>query len=166
MKNVLFAIALTATVSPAALANPSAKAAPKAEVASKDIVDTALADPRFSTLVEAVKAAGLVDTLKGKGPFTVFAPTNDAFAKIPQDQLKALIADKKKLTAVLTYHVVPGALAAADVAKLKSVKTAEGRSAKIEASKNGVKIGAAKVIVTDVKASNGVIHAIDTVLLP
>ena len=162
MKKILFAIALTSTIPALAFADaPVTKT-----VAQKDIIDTALADARFSTLVTAVKAAGLVDTLKGKGPFTVFAPTNDAFAKIPGDQLQALLGDKKKLTALLTYHVVAGKVLAADVVKKKSVKTVEGRSAKIEASKDGVTIAGAKVIITDVQTSNGVIHAIDTVMMP
>ena len=164
MKSLLIATVLASTtLATTALADVKAKpAAP----AAKDIVDLAAGDARFSTLVTAVKAAGLVDTLKGKGPFTVFAPTNDAFAKIPKADLDALLADKKKLTAVLTYHVVPGKVLAADVVKLKSVKTVQGGEAKIAAGKDGVTIAGAKVIVTDVAASNGVIHAIDTVMIP
>jgi uncharacterized surface protein with fasciclin (FAS1) repeats len=133
--------------------------------ASRTVVESAIADGRFKTLVTAIQAAGLVETLNGKGPFTVFAPTDEAFAKIPADQLKALLADKAKLTAVLTYHVVPGSLKAADVAKVKTLKTVEGRSLKVD-TKGGVTIGGAKVLVTDVMTSNGVIHAIDTVLVP
>jgi uncharacterized surface protein with fasciclin (FAS1) repeats len=131
----------------------------------KDIVDTAIAAGDFKTLVTAIKAAGLVDTLKGAGPFTVFAPTDEAFAKIPKADLDALIADKAKLTKVLTYHVVPGKVMAADVVKLKEAKTVEGQMVKIDAS-NGVKINGATVIKADVEASNGVIHVIDSVILP
>jgi uncharacterized surface protein with fasciclin (FAS1) repeats len=131
----------------------------------KDIVDTAVAAGSFNTLVTAVKAAGLVETLKGKGPFTLFAPNDDAFAKVPSDQLTALLADKEKLTAVLTYHVVPGKVMAADVAGLTSAKTVQGQELKIDTS-DGVKVDGAKVIKTDIAASNGVIHVIDTVLMP
>ena len=133
--------------------------------ADKDIVDTAVAADDFDTLVAAVQAAGLVDTLKGDGPFTVFAPTDEAFAKIPSDQLDALLADKEKLTAVLTYHVVPGKVMAADVVKLESVETVQGGSLSINAD-DGVKVNDATVIKADVQASNGVIHVIDTVLIP
>jgi len=131
----------------------------------KDIVDTAVAAGSFKTLAAALQAAGLVDTLKGKGPFTVFAPTDEAFAKIPKAALDALIADKAKLTKVLTYHVVAGKVMAADVMKLKEAKTVEGQMVKIDTS-NGVMINNAKVIKADVEASNGVIHVIDTALMP
>ena len=133
-------------------------------MAQKDIVDTAVAAGSFKTLVTAVQAAGLVDTLKGKGPFTVFAPTDEAFAKIPKADLDALLKDKAKLAAVLTYHVVPAAVLAKDV-KAGDVKTVNGKTIKITTDK-GVMVNNAKVIKTDVVASNGVIHAIDTVLLP
>ena len=133
--------------------------------ASKDIVDTAIGAGKFTTLVAAVKAAGLVDTLKGEGPFTVFAPTDEAFAKIPASDLKALLADKEALTRVLTYHVVPGKLMAADVVKVQSAKTVEGDSVTIDTSM-GVKVDNAEVIQTDIVASNGVIHVIDTVIIP
>ena len=109
--------------------------------------------------------AGLVETLKGEGPFTVFAPTDDAFAKIPADQLNAILADKEKLTAILTYHVVPGKVLAADVVKLSSAKTVQGSEVSIS-TKDGVKVDNANVIKTDIKASNGVIHVIDTVIIP
>ncbi len=132
---------------------------------AKDIVDTAVAAGDFKTLVTAVKAAGLVDTLKGKGPFTVFAPTDAAFAKIPKADLDALLKDKAKLTKVLTYHVVPGAVMAADV-KPGEVKTVEGGSLTITAHNGTVMVNDAKVIKTDIKADNGVIHVIDTVLMP
>jgi uncharacterized surface protein with fasciclin (FAS1) repeats len=133
-----------------------------------DIVDIAAGNPEFSTLVTAVKAAGLVDTLKSAGPFTVFAPTNAAFAKIPKHKLEALLKNKKALTAVLTYHVVGGKVMAADVVKLKNgtkVKTVQGRSITVRV-KPGVMVNNAKVIKTDIEASNGVIHVIDTVLMP
>jgi uncharacterized surface protein with fasciclin (FAS1) repeats len=132
----------------------------------KDIVDTAVAADQFKTLVTAVKAAGLVETLKGEGPFTVFAPTDEAFAKIPQEKLEALLKDKKALTAVLTYHVVPGKVMAKDVVKLDSAKTAQGGNVSISATDGSVKINGAKVIKADIECKNGVIHVIDTVLLP
>jgi len=131
----------------------------------KDIVDTAVSAGSFTTLVTAVQTAGLVETLKGEGPFTVFAPNDQAFAKIPSDQLNALLADKEKLTAVLLYHVVPGKVMAADVAGLTSAKTVQGQEIRIDTS-DGVKVNDAKVIQTDIVASNGVIHVIDTVLMP
>ena len=133
--------------------------------ATKDIVDTAVAAGSFKTLAAALQAAGLVDTLKGQGPFTVFAPTDEAFAKIPKADLDALLKDKAKLTRVLTYHVVPGKVMAADVAKLSQAKTVEGQSLRIDTSA-GVKVDDAKVIKADIQASNGVIHVIDSVILP
>ena len=133
-------------------------------MAAKDIVDVAAGNKDFSTLVTAVKAAGLVDTLKGKGPFTVFAPTNEAFAKIPKADLDALLKDKAKLTAVLTYHVVPAKVMAKDV-NAGDAPTVNGKAIKITTDK-GVMVNNAKVIKTDIAASNGVIHAIDTVLMP
>jgi uncharacterized surface protein with fasciclin (FAS1) repeats len=135
-----------------------------------DIVDTAVAAGSFKTLVTAVKAAGLVDTLKGKGPFTVFAPTDDAFAKLPKGTVEGLLKDIPKLTAVLTYHVVSGKVMAADVVKLKTAKTVQGQEVKIDASNwhlhKTVKINNANVVKADVAADNGVIHVIDKVLLP
>ncbi len=130
-----------------------------------DIVDTAVAAGSFTTLVAAVKAAGLVDTLKGAGPFTVFAPTDEAFAKLPEGTVEALLKDIPKLTKILTYHVVSGKVMAADVVKLTSAKTVEGSEVKIDAS-NGVKINDSTVTTADVAADNGVIHVIDSVLLP
>ncbi|MBC1216695.1 fasciclin domain-containing protein [Trichormus variabilis ARAD] len=130
-----------------------------------DIVDTAVNAGSFNTLVAAVKAAGLVDTLKGVGPFTVFAPTDEAFAKLPQGTVDALLKDIPKLKKILTYHVVSGKVLAADVVKLKSATTVQGSDVKIDAS-NGVKINDAKVATPDVAADNGVIHIIDTVLIP
>ena len=133
-------------------------------VQATDIVDTAVAAGSFKTLTTALGAAGLVDTLKGKGPFTVFAPTDEAFAKIPKADLDALLKDKAKLTAVLTYHVVPGAVMAKDV-KAGKVKTVQGGELTL-ATTGGVTVNGAKVIKADVTADNGVIHVIDTVLLP
>ena len=131
---------------------------------AKDIVDTAVAAGQFKTLATALQAAGLVDTLKGKGPFTVFAPTDEAFAKVPKDQLDALLKDKAKLTAVLTYHVVPGKVMAKDV-KAGKVKTVQGSELTLGTT-GGVTVDAAKVVQADITASNGVIHVIDSVVLP
>jgi len=131
----------------------------------KDIVDTAVAAGQFKTLAAALTAAGLVPTLKGAGPFTVFAPTDEAFAKLPAGTLDALLADKAKLTAVLTYHVVAGKVGSAEVAGMTEATTVQGGKVTIDAS-SGVKINTATVIKADVEASNGVIHVIDTVLLP
>jgi len=131
---------------------------------AKDIVDTAVAAGNFKTLATALQAAGLVDTLKGKGPFTVFAPTDEAFAKIPKADLDALLKDKAKLTAVLTYHVVPGTVMAKDV-KAGMVKTVQG-SALTVATAGGVTVDGAKVVKTDIVTDNGVIHVIDSVVLP
>ena len=135
-----------------------------------DIVDTAVAAGTFKTLVAAVTAAKLVDTLKGKGPFTVFAPTDEAFAKLPKGTVDGLLKDIPKLTAVLTYHVVAGKVMAADVVKLKSAKTVQGQEVKVDASKwhmhKNVKINDAEVIKADIITDNGVIHVIDKVLLP
>ena len=130
-----------------------------------DIVDTAVSAGQFGTLAKALTEAGLIDTLKGPGPFTVFAPTDAAFAKIPAEQLQALLADKAALTKVLTYHVVPGKVMAKDVST-GSVKTVEGQSLMLDVSSAGVKVNDANVIKTDIVASNGVIHVIDTVVLP
>ena len=132
----------------------------------KDIVDTAVAAGDFSTLVTAVKAAGLVETLKGEGPFTVFAPTDAAFAKVPTDTLNALLADKAALANVLTYHVVAGKVMAADVVKLTSAVTVQGQAVSIEVKDGKVYVDGAQVVATDIKASNGVIHVIDAVILP
>jgi uncharacterized surface protein with fasciclin (FAS1) repeats len=131
---------------------------------AKDIVDTAVAAGNFSTLATALQAAGLVDTLKGKGPFTVFAPTDAAFAKVPKADLDALLKDKAKLTAVLTYHVVPGAVMAKDV-KAGKVKTVQGSELTISTA-GGVMVDNAKVTATDIVADNGVIHVIDSVVIP
>jgi uncharacterized surface protein with fasciclin (FAS1) repeats len=129
-----------------------------------DIVDTAVAAGSFKTLATALQAAGLVETLKGKGPFTVFAPTDEAFAKVPKDQLDALLKDKAKLTAVLTYHVVAGKVMAKDVAAGK-VKTVQGSELTVSTA-GGVMVDGAKVIKTDIVTDNGVIHVIDSVVIP
>ncbi|MGA1366950.1 MAG: fasciclin domain-containing protein [Blastocatellia bacterium] len=132
----------------------------------KDIVDTAVGAGSFNTLVTAVKAAGLVETLKGKGPFTVFAPTDEAFAKLPKATLDGLLADKQALTKVLLYHVVAGNVMAKDVVKLTEAKTVQGSAAKITVKDGGVKVDNANVVKTDIECTNGVIHVIDTVILP
>ncbi|MFC5459733.1 fasciclin domain-containing protein [Massilia niabensis] len=150
MKKILFAL-------PLAMAIGSAQAA--------DIVDTAKSAGSFNTLVAAVQAAGLVDTLKGPGPFTVFAPTDAAFAKIPKAKLDALLKDKAALTKVLTYHVVPGNVMAADV-KPGSVKTVEGSSLMVGMKGGKVMVDKANVTKTDIAADNGVIHVIDSVIMP
>jgi len=135
-----------------------------------DIVDTAIAAGSFKTLVKAVQAAGLVETLKSKGPFTVFAPTDDAFAKLPKGTVEGLLKDVPKLKSVLTYHVVPGKVMAADVVKMSSAKTVQGQSIEIDAAKwhlhKNVKINDANVIKADIATDNGVIHVIDKVILP
>jgi uncharacterized surface protein with fasciclin (FAS1) repeats len=150
MKKSLIALALTAGLT--------------AQAFAADIVDTAVKAGSFNTLVTAVKAAGLVDTLKGPGPFTVFAPTDAAFAKIPKADLDKLLADKAALTKVLTYHVVPGKVMAKDV-KAGKVKTVQGGEITV-ATTGGVTVDGAKVTATDVAADNGVIHVIDTVIMP
>lgn len=138
----------------------------QARAADKDIVDTAVAAGSFHTLAAALQAAGLVDTLKGSGPFTVFAPTDDAFNKLPAGTVESLLKpeNREKLRAILTYHVVAGELTAAEVMKLSSIKTLNGQSVTI--STNDGMVNNAKVVKADIHASNGVIHVIDTVLLP
>ena len=136
------------------------------EKATKDIVDTAVGAGKFKTLVAALKAAGLVDTLKGEGPFTVFAPTDEAFAKLPKGTVEKLLKNKKALTEILTYHVVPGKVTAAEVIKVKSAKTVQGMDVMVKTKGKGVMINNARVVAADIMASNGVIHVIDTVLLP
>ena len=138
---------------------------PSTAAATQDIVTIASGSDDFETLVTAVKAAGLADTLAKKGPFTVFAPTDEAFAKIPVEQLAALLADKDALTKVLTYHVVPGTVSSSAVTKLNSAKTVQGGPLSIDAS-DGVKINGANVVKADIEASNGIIHVIDSVILP
>jgi uncharacterized surface protein with fasciclin (FAS1) repeats len=135
-------------------------------VSAADIVDTAVSAGSFNTLVAAVKAAGLVETLKGPGPFTVFAPTDEAFAKLPAGTVEGLLKDPEKLKNILTYHVVSGKVMAADVVKLKSAKTVQGSTAKIMAKGGNVMVDNAKVVKTDIATDNGVIHVIDTVIMP
>lgn len=155
LKGMIFAMAATAALS-------------TAQAASSDIVDTAVANGKFTTLVAAVKAAGLVDTLKGAGPFTVFAPSDDAFAKLPKGTVEDLLKpeNKAKLAAILTYHVVPGKVMAADIkGKKMGVKTVQGSEVAVDAM-GDVTVDNAKVTAADVVTSNGVIHVIDTVLMP
>jgi len=144
----------------ALIATGTAVAAPQA-----DIVDTAKSAGSFNTLVAAIEAAGLTETLKGKGPFTVFAPTDEAFAKLPAGTVDALLKDKEKLAKILTYHVVSGTVMAKDV-KPGKVTTVEGSKLNITKGTNGVKVDSANVVATDVVATNGVIHVIDSVVLP
>ena len=134
----------------------------------KDIVDTAVAAGQFKTLAAALQAAGLVHTLKGAGPFTVFAPTDEAFAKLPKGTVEDLLKpeNKAKLTAILTYHVVPGKVMAADVVKVKEAKTVQGGSIAVHAMGGKVMVDNANVVKTDIAASNGVIHVIDPVIMP
>ena len=131
----------------------------------KNLVETAIEAGNFKTLVKAVQEADLVDTLSNEGPFTVFAPTDEAFAKLPKETIESLLKDKEKLTSILTYHVVPDKVMSDDVIKINSAKTVNGKELTID-SDNGVKIDDATVIKTDIECSNGVIHVIDSVLLP
>ena len=166
---------LAPTVLAVALTIGSSTAAPAQEMAhdnnatgseSMTIVDIAAGAGNFKTLVAALKAAGLVETLSGKGPFTVFAPTDDAFAKLPAGTVDALLKDTAKLTKILTYHVVSGTVTAKQVVGLKSATTVQGSSVAISVRDGKVKVGGANVVKTDILASNGVIHVIDTVLIP
>lgn len=165
LRAALFAIA-AAGLSPMASAQPIVGGAPM--YPTKDIIDNAVNSADHTTLVAAVKAAGLVDVLKGKGPFTVFAPTDAAFAKLPAGTLDNLLKpeNKAQLTKVLTYHVVPGSVKAADVVKLTEAKTVQGQSVKIAVKDGKVSVDGAQVTATDIAASNGVIHVIDSVILP
>ena len=159
MKAASFALILSVLVS----ALPAA-----AGSGQKDIVDTAVAAGSFNTLAKALQAAGLVDTLKGKGPFTVFAPTDDAFSKLPAGTVESLLKpeNKEKLKAILLYHVVSGDVTAAQVVKLSSAKTINGEDVKIAVNGGTVMVNDARVVKADIQASNGVIHVIDTVLIP
>ncbi|MGZ8899475.1 MAG: fasciclin domain-containing protein [Limisphaerales bacterium] len=158
-----------AFVSPALQAGDSEKtaAATRSYGEGKDIVAIAAGDENFKTLVAAVKAAGLVETLQGKGPFTVFAPTDAAFAKLPAGTVEDLLKpeNKEKLVSILTYHVIPGKVMAADV-KTMEAKTVQGKNVKLQVSDAGVTVDNAKIVKTDLVAKNGVIHVIDTVILP
>jgi transforming growth factor-beta-induced protein len=154
---------MSAGVASLILATAAFAAAP-----AQDIVDTAVSAGSFNTLVAAVKAAGLVDTLKGPGPFTVFAPTDEAFAKLPAGTVEDLLKpeNKAKLAAILTYHVVPGKVMAKDVVKLHSAKTVNGQELTVKTEMGSVTVDNAKVVKTDILCTNGVIHVIDTVILP
>jgi len=160
------ALALVGAIGAASVGVAGAQSTSTTTAAQQNIVQIAASNPDFSTLVTAVTAAGLGDTLSGTGPFTVFAPTNAAFAKIPAAQLQAILADKAKLTKILTYHVVPGKVLAGDLKKKQKVATVEGSKVKILKNKMGATINGANITKTDIQASNGVIHVIDTVLLP
>jgi uncharacterized surface protein with fasciclin (FAS1) repeats len=162
MKHILFAAAILMLFGVAQGISGPVRAQ---DEPSKDIVDTAAGDDQFKTLVSAVKAAELVDTLKGEGPFTVFAPNDEAFAKLPKEKLEALLKDKEALAKILKYHVVDRKLMAADVTKLGSAKTVQGKELKVETKDGEVKVNGAKVVKTDIACKNGVIHVIDTVLL-
>lgn len=164
----IFALAFTTILSINTVNSASAAHHEGGHAATGNIVEVAVGNDDFSTLVAAVKAAGLVDTLAGDGPFTVFAPTNAAFAKLPAGTVETLLKpeNKDKLVAVLTYHVVAGKVMAADVVGLESATTVQGGAIAISASDAGVKINDANVVATDVAASNGVIHVIDAVILP
>ncbi len=160
-KTILFLLA-------GALAATSAFAEPAKSGSGKDIVDTAVAAGSFKTLAAALKAAGLVETLKGAGPFTVFAPTDEAFAKLPAGTVETLLKpeNKAKLTAILTYHVVPGNVPSTQAVKLTSAKTVNGKELTLKVDGGSLFIDKAKVVKADVNASNGVIHVIDSVVLP
>jgi len=160
----MFLAAAVAAVALVAMPAPAADAA----AAKKDIVDTAVAAGSFKTLATALQAAGLVETLKGKGPFTVFAPTDAAFAKLPAGTVEDLLKpeNKAKLASILTYHVVAGNVKAADVVKLTEAKTVNGQSVKISVDGGKVKVDGANVVTTDIAATNGTIHVIDAVILP
>lgn len=163
IRNYVWRVATVCTLTLAVVAGSTVGRAQE-----KDIVDTAVAAGSFNTLATALKAAGLVETLKGRGPFTVFAPTDEAFAKLPAGTVENLLKpeNKQQLVAVLTYHVVPGAVAAAQVTGLKEAKTVNGKSVKITVTGGNVMVDSAKVVKTDVRASNGIIHVIDSVILP
>ena len=164
MKRIISLAAVLAVVAVAVGGATTASAGSRAS--NTDIVQTAIAAGQFTTLASLLQKSGLVDTLASGGPFTVFAPTDAAFAKVPKATLDALAADPAKLEAVLLYHVVPGRLTAADVVKLTSAKTAEGRSIAIKVVNGSVFVDGAQVTTPDVEATNGVIHVIDSVLIP
>jgi transforming growth factor-beta-induced protein len=168
LKTVLLGVAVLVSAAACEGDDPATGGTTPPPAMKKDIVDTAVGAGSFKTLVAAVQAAGLVDTLKGPGPFTVFAPTDQAFAKLPAGTVEKLLepASKAELQAVLTYHVVSGRVMAADVVRLTSAKTVQGQEVKIAVQGGGVRIDDANVITADIDCSNGVIHAIDSVLLP
>jgi transforming growth factor-beta-induced protein len=160
------AVEVTEEPKPTATPVPEPTAEPMEEPMALDIVDTAVADGRFTTLVAAVEAAGLVDALKADGPLTVFAPTDDAFAALPEGTVEALLGDIPALTDILLYHVVEGKVMAADVVALSSAPTLLGQDLSISVMDGNVKVNESQVIITDIETSNGVIHVIDAVLLP
>ena len=160
----LAAVALAAASVVAASAGPAA--ADSGMSSKPTVAEIATSNDDFSTLVAAVSAAGLADTLNGSGPFTVFAPTNEAFAKLPPDQLQAILADPALLTKILTYHVVPDRVLSKDLKKRQTVETVEGSPVEIIKKKKGAFIEGARITATDIKGSNGVVHVIDTVIVP
>ena len=168
MKRVAFVLSLAAVVGLVAIATGSAAERKEKGKATKDIVDTAVGAGDFKTLAAALKAADLVETLKGKGPFTVFAPTDEAFAKLPEGTVADLLKpeNKEKLVGILTYHVVAGKVMAADVVKLTDAKTVQGSEVKIKVTDGKVMVDNANVVKTDIVCANGVIHVIDAVILP
>jgi uncharacterized surface protein with fasciclin (FAS1) repeats len=167
MKSIMSTLTVVTVTALTIIAAPAPQIGLQAQQ-QQDIVETAVAAGSFTTLVKAIQAAGLVETLKGKGPFTVFAPTDEAFAKLPAATLTDLLKpeNKQKLTEILTYHVVPGKVAAADVTKLTSAKTVNGKSVRISMHGESVMVDGATVVKADVMASNGVIHVVDSVILP
>ena len=168
MSRVTFSLALVLAVAVSAQVALAGDCKYSKAKHSPDIVDTAVAAGNFKTLAAALKAADLIETLKGKGPFTVFAPTDKAFGKLPKGTVEELLKpeNKEKLTSILTYHVVPGRVMAADVVKLSEAKTVQGSKAKIRVTDGKVYVDEAQVTATDIKAGNGVIHVIDSVILP
>ncbi len=168
MKTMLYGMSLAAALALAAPSSAPAESCAAPPEAPKDIVATAVAADDFTTLVAAVQAAGLVETLQGEGPFTVFAPTDEAFEKLPEGTVEALLKpeNKEKLVAVLTYHVVPGRVLAADVVQLSEAKTVQGSAVRIRVDDGKVRVDDATVTATDIVCSNGVIHIIDAVILP
>jgi len=160
----IFLVLILSTVSFAD--NCASSAESKSEKKAMTIIGTAIAAGSFNTLVAAVKAADLVDALSGDGPFTVFAPTDEAFEMLPEGTLEALLKDKKQLTSILTYHVVPGKVMSGDVVKLKSAETLNGQDISIMMDEKDVMIDNARLVQTDIECTNGVIHVIDAVILP
>ena len=166
MKHLILSLALIVPVAACGSSDkPSAESAKQMAASRMDIVDTAVAAGNFNTLVAAVKAAGLVETLKGDGPFTVFAPTDAAFKKLPEGTVEKLLGDKEALTKILVYHVVAGEYPAEQVMDMASLESLQGSPIEITKT-DGVKVGGAEVVQADIKTSNGVIHAIDTVIMP
>ena len=168
MKSFVYGMSLALAATLVAFTAGRADECPLSKAKSKDIIDTAVSAGKFNTLAAALKAADLIDTLKSKGPFTVFAPTDEAFSKLPKGTVEELLKpeNKAKLASILTYHVVSGNVLAADVVKLSKAKTVQGSDVSIQVAEGKVKVGTANVTATDIKSSNGVIHVIDSVILP